>query len=51
MTSRSQRSLTMAFVMDPVTQLDVSADTTFVFMLEAQRRGHEVLYVDPEHLS
>lgn len=45
------RSLTMAFVMDPVTQLDISADTTFVLMLEAQRRGHEVLYVDPDDLG
>jgi len=41
----------MVFVMDPVAQMDVSADTTFVFMLEAQRRGHEVLYVDPDHLT
>ncbi|MCH7598575.1 MAG: glutathione synthase [Myxococcales bacterium] len=45
------RQLTMAFVMDPVTQLDISADTTFVLMLEAQRRGHEVLYVDQADLS
>ena len=45
------RSLTMAFVMDPVTQLEISADTTFVIMLEAQRRGHQVFYVDPADLS
>ncbi len=45
------RPLTMAFVMDPVTQLDISADTTFVLMLEAQRRGHDVLYVDPDDLG
>ncbi len=44
------RPLTMAFVMDPVTELDVAGDTTFVFMLEAQRRGHEVLYVNPDDL-
>ncbi len=42
--------LTMAFVMDPVTQVDIAADTTFVFMLEAQARGHRVLYVDPAAL-
>jgi glutathione synthase len=40
----------MAFVMDPVTSVDIDADTTFVFMLEAQRRGHEVLYVRPGDL-
>ncbi|MBW1883168.1 MAG: glutathione synthase [Deltaproteobacteria bacterium] len=45
------RPLCMAFVMDPVTQMDVSADTTFVLMLEAQRRGHEVLYIDPDDLG
>lgn len=45
------RPLTLAFVMDPVTDLDVAGDTTFVFMLEAQRRGHEVLYVDPDDLT
>lgn len=42
---------TFAFVMDPVTRLDIDADTTFVFMLEAQQRGHEVLYVDPADLA
>jgi len=43
--------LTFAFVMDPVESIDIAADTTFVFMLEAQQRGHEVLYVDPRDLS
>jgi len=38
---------THAFVMDPVESIDIRADTTFVLMLEAQRRGHRVLYVDP----
>ncbi len=37
----------MAFVMDPIEKLDIEADTTFVLMLEAQRRGHRVYYVDP----
>jgi len=39
--------LTIAFVMDPIESIDIRADTTFVLMLEAQRRGHRVLYVDP----
>ncbi len=43
--------LALAFVMDPVESLDIAADTTFVLMLEAQRRGHRVLYVDPGSLS
>jgi glutathione synthase len=41
----------MAFVMDPVASLDIRADTTFVLMLEAQRRGHRVLHIDPADLG
>jgi glutathione synthase len=44
-----QRSF--AFVMDPPESIDIRADTTFVLMLEAQRRGHRVLYVDPGELG
>ncbi|MGE4606845.1 MAG: glutathione synthase [Myxococcota bacterium] len=47
---RSSR-LTFAFVMDPVERVDIDADTTFVLMLEAQRRGHRVLYIDPADLG
>jgi glutathione synthase len=43
--------LTMAFVMDPVEAIDIEKDTTFLFMWEAQRRGHRVLYVDPGDLG
>jgi glutathione synthase len=43
--------LSVAFVMDPVTKLDIDADTTFAFMLEAQRRGHRVHYADPAQLG
>lgn len=41
----------MAFVMDPVERIDIRADTTFVLMLEAQRRGHRVFYVAPRDLG
>ncbi len=43
--------LSIAFVMDPIASIDIRADTTFVLMLEAQRRGHHVLYVDPGDLG
>ena len=43
--------LSIAFVMDPIASIDIRADTTFVLMLEAQRRGHRVLYVDPGDLG
>lgn len=36
------RSLRMMFVMDPLERVDQEKDTTFVFMLEAQARGHEI---------
>ena len=41
----------MLFVMDPVESLDIRADTTFVLMLEAQRRGHRVFSLDPADLG
>jgi glutathione synthase len=44
-------SRTMAFVMDPIESVSIDEDTTFVLMLEAQARGHEVLYVNPSDLS
>lgn len=42
---------TLAFVMDPIDSVSIDEDTTFCLMLEAQARGHEVLYVDPADLS
>jgi len=41
----------MLFVMDPVQAVDIQADTTFVLMLEAQRRGHRVWSMDPADLG
>jgi glutathione synthase len=42
---------TLAFVMDPLGSLDVAADTTYVLIVEALRRGHRVLYLDPADLG
>ncbi|MDA2920566.1 glutathione synthase [Desulfobacterota bacterium AH_259_B03_O07] len=36
----------MAFIMDPIHTINIEKDTTFVFMLEAQERGHEVWYAE-----
>jgi glutathione synthase len=44
-------TLTLAFVMDPPATMNPSADTTFAFMAEAQKRGHRLLYVDPADLG
>lgn len=35
----------IAFVMDPIANVNIDADTTFAFMLAAQERGHELYYV------
>ena len=37
--------LRMAFIMDPMERILVDKDTTFVLMLEAQRREHEIYYL------
>ena len=37
-------SLRFVFVMDPLDRIDIGGDSTFVLMLEAQRRGFEVYY-------
>jgi glutathione synthase len=42
----ADRSLTIAFLMDPIGAIDIEKDTTFLLMLEAQRRGHRVLYFE-----
>jgi glutathione synthase len=47
----SKTPLSLAFVMDPLESIDIRGDTTFVLMLEAQQRGHEVLYVDPSKIG
>jgi glutathione synthase len=41
----------IAFVMDPLESIDITGDTTFVLMLEAQQRGHDVYYIDPMDLG
>ncbi|HSC34175.1 MAG TPA: glutathione synthase [Thermodesulfobacteriota bacterium] len=42
--------LRMAFIMDPVGTINVEKDTTYVLMLEAQSRGHEVYYLELKDL-
>lgn len=44
------RALKIGVVMDPVDKINIDKDTTFVLMLEAQRRGHEVYYMEVDDL-
>jgi len=43
-------SLKVALQMDPVQNVDIDADSTFVIGLEAQNRGHELFYYHPNDL-
>ncbi len=47
----ASRSLNLAFVMDPIQSVSINEDTTFALMLEAQSRGHGILYVNPLDLG
>jgi len=38
-------------VMDPIAGIKTYKDSTFAMLLEAQRRGHEIWYMEPGHLT
>lgn len=42
--------LKIGVVMDPIEKINVRTDTTFVIMLEAERRGHHVYYMELDDL-
>ena len=42
--------LKIGVVMDPVDKINIDKDTTFVLMLEAQRRGHQVYFMEVDDL-
>ncbi|MDA5558410.1 glutathione synthase [Shimia sp. MMG029] len=41
----------IAFQMDPITAVDINADSSFRIAEEAQARGHELFYYSPDHLA
>jgi glutathione synthase len=43
--------LTVAIQMDPIDKIDIAGDSTFALALEAQARGHALLYYGPRDLS
>lgn len=43
--------LTVAVQMDPIERINVSGDSTFALLLEAQARGHELFYYTPDMLT
>ena len=44
-------SLIVAIQMDPIDKIDITGDSTFALALEAQARGHSLLYYGPRDLS
>ena len=44
-------SLRVAVQMDPIENINIGGDTTFLLMVAAQRRGHTLWVYQPEHLS
>jgi len=44
-------SLTVAIQMDPIEKIDIGGDSTFALALEAQSRGHTLLYYGPRDLT
>ena len=44
-------ALTVAIQMDPIERIDIGGDSTFALALEAQTRGHGLLYYGPRDLT
>jgi glutathione synthase len=44
-------ALTVAIQMDPIEKIDIGGDSTFALALEAQARGHTLLYYGPRDLT
>ena len=47
----SAGSLITGVVMDPISGITTYKDSTFAMLLEAQRRGHEIWYMEPSDLT
>jgi len=47
----AQKSLTVAFQMDPIDAIDINGDSSFRLAEEAQARGHKLFYYTPDQLS
>ena len=45
------KRLKIAFLMDPLENLDLKGDTTFALAIEAQKRNHDINHFKPEDLN
>ena len=48
---KSTNNLKTGVVMDPISGIVTYKDSTFAMLLEAQRRGHEIWYMEPSDLT
>ncbi|MCP5080642.1 MAG: glutathione synthase [Alphaproteobacteria bacterium] len=44
-------ALKTAIQMDPISGIDIAGDSSFAILLEAQSRGHEIFYFEPNALA
>ncbi len=44
-------ALKIACQMDPIESIDITGDSTFAMLLEAQSRGHDIFYYTPSRLA
>jgi glutathione synthase len=44
-------SLLVAVQMDPIERINIRGDSTFALMLEAQARGHQLVYYTPDRMA
>ena len=44
-------SLNVAVQMDPIERINIRGDSTFALLLEAQKRGHAIVYYTPDRLA
>ena len=42
--------LTVGVIMDPIESINIKKDSTFAMLLEAQRRGYAIEYIEPSGL-
>src|SRR5207248_2792294 len=49
--TRKAMPLSVAIQMDPIERIDIGGDSTFALALEAESRGHALLYYGPRDLT
>jgi glutathione synthase len=49
--NNTEKRLKTGVVMDPISGISTYKDSTFAMLLEAQRRGHQIWYMEPHDLT